>query len=121
VRTRILPVLALFAVASMVPVRAFHAGRKVLPPGQYEFVYNLSARWGINLRVVAPDGSRDVLVSVLTRLPGGIHTTPGDAHVVFDKVADTYFLSSIWLPNVDGFLVRVSMENVEHTIVDAPR
>jgi hypothetical protein len=107
------------------PLRAtipftFHAGDKVLPPGEYDFVYNTSARWGINLRVVAPDGSWNVLVEVLTRLPGAVHTTPKDAHVVFDKVANTYFLSSLWLPNIDGYLVRITMENVEHTIVDVP-
>jgi hypothetical protein len=107
------------------PLRAtipftFHAGDKILPPGDYDFVYNTSARWGINLRVVAPDGSANVLVEVLTRLPGAIHTTPKDAHVVFDKVANTYFLSSLWLPNIDGYLVRITMENVEHAIVDVP-
>jgi hypothetical protein len=107
------------------PLRAkipftFHAGDKILPSGEYDFVYNTSARWGINLRVVAPDGSANVLVEVLTRLPGGIHTTPQDAHVVFDKVASTYFLSSLWLPNIDGYLLRITMENVEHTIVDVP-
>ena len=107
------------------PLRAtipftFHVGDKVLPPGEYDFVYNTSARWGINLRVVAPDGSWNVLVEVLTRLPGAIHTTPKDAHVVFDKVASTYFFSSLWLPGMDGYLVRITMENVEHTIVDVP-
>jgi len=108
------------------PLRAkipftFHAGDKVLPPGEYDFVYNLSARWGINLRVVATDGSWNVLMTVLTKLPGKIHTTPNDAHIVFDTVANTHFLSSLWLPNADGYLVRITMENVEKTIVDVPR
>jgi hypothetical protein len=39
---------------------------------------------------------------------------------VFDKVASTYFFSSLWLPGMDGYLVRITMENVEHTIVDVP-
>ncbi len=132
IRLWLLAVLAVSALAQgprgmqAQPLRAaipfaFRAGDKILPPGQYDFVYNLSARWGINLRVVATDGSANVLVLALTRLPGAIHTTPKDAHIVFDKVADTYFLSSLWLPNAEGYLVRVTMENVEHTVVDVPR
>ena len=99
----------------------FHAGDKVLPAGEYDFIYNLTARWGINLRVVAPDGSWNVLVSVLTRLPKGIHTTPNDAHIGFDKVANTYFFSSLWPVDVDGYLVRITMEGCEHMLVDVPR
>jgi hypothetical protein len=107
------------------PLRAkipftFHCGEKILPAGEYDFIYNTSSRWGINMRVVAPDGSANVLVEVLTRLPGAIHTTPSDAHVGFHKVANTYFLASLWLPNIDGYLTRISMEGLEQVVVDVP-
>ncbi len=60
---------------------------KVLPAGEYEFVRDNSAPV---FRVT--DGAKNgTLAPILTRIAGAMHTTPQDAHLVFDVVGDTHF------------------------------
>jgi hypothetical protein len=75
---------------------AFTVGKKQLPAGEYKFI---SVNEG-NIRVMS--GKETALATVLTRLAAGIHTTPTDAHIVFDKEGDQYFLAEIWAPGIDG-------------------
>jgi hypothetical protein len=96
----------------------FNAGGKVLPAGQYEFSTDDPGKL-VTVRSV-PAGSSS-MVTVLTRLAAGIHTTAADAHIVFDKVGETYTLSEIWVPGVDGYLLNVVKSKHEHKIVDEPR
>jgi hypothetical protein len=96
----------------------FHAGSKVLPAGQYEFTSDDSRRT-VTLHG-APAGSSAVVL-VLTRLAAGIHTTPADSHIVFDKVGETYTLSEIWVAGMDGFLMNIVKTKHEHKIIDVPR
>ena len=57
-----------------------------------------------------------VSLDAITR-PGAVHPPRGTAHVVFDKSGDTYFLSEIWLPDQDGWLVYVTSGKHSHRIV----
>ncbi len=90
---------------------------KVFPAGQYDFTHYAGHDY-IEVRAVAKGPSVNVLV--LTRLAAGMHTTPKDAHAVFDKIGDTYFLSEFWIPDMDGFLLHITKEKHEHKIINAP-
>ncbi len=89
-----------------------------LPPGAYDFVRSKDEQ---SIRVVSESKGPSVNALVITRLGGGIHTTPQDAHVVFDKVGDTYFLSEIWIPGMDGYLLHATKEKHEHRSINIPR
>jgi hypothetical protein len=93
---------------------AFAAAGKTLPAGQYNFIPDNNDQ---AIKVEGPKGA-GVIVVVFTRLAGGMHTTPQDAHIVFDKVGEKYFLSEIWIPGVDGFLLYSTKEKHEHRILD---
>ncbi len=54
----------------------------------------------------------------MTRLSGEIHTTPQDAHLVFDKVGDTYLLSELWIPGEDGYLLQITKGAHEHIVLN---
>ena len=88
---------------------------KVFPAGRYDFTRNAGQDF-IEIRAVAKGPAANALV--LTRLAAGIHTTPKDAHAVFDKIGDTYTLSEFWIPNMDGFLLHIAKEKHEHKIID---
>jgi hypothetical protein len=90
---------------------------KVLPAGQYTLTRKVGDDF---FRVVGPDNA-GVLAPVITRLGGEIHTTPADAHIVFDKLGDTYYLSEIWIPGEDGFLLHTTKEAHTHRTVNVPR
>ncbi len=94
---------------------AFKVGDKQLPSGDYQFIPAVDNQ---SLRVVSQKDSAVALV--LSRLAAGIHTTPKDAHVVFDKVGDQYWLAEIWIPNIDGFDLHNMTEKHEHRIIDMP-
>jgi hypothetical protein len=92
----------------------FIAAGKTLPAGQYEF-----SRDTRTLVIhVQGEGADAALVPVLTLLAGAIHTTPEDAHIVFDKVGDTYILSELWLRGEDGFLLALTEGPHEHKVID---
>ena len=58
------------------------------------------------------------LVPILTQLAGAMHTTPQDAHVVFDVVDGTHYLSEIWMPGEDGYLVLATKGKHEHRLIN---
>ncbi len=94
---------------------AFTAGQKQLPAGEYSFTPTAN---GETVRVASNKDT--ALALVLTRMAAGIHTTPKDAHVVFDKMGDQYFLSEIWIPGVDGFDLHNTTQKHEHQIINVP-
>ena len=95
----------------------FLVGDKLLPAGQYEFI---PVSKETLFRVT--DGDKNTAtVQILTRLGGAIHTTPQDAHLVFDMVENTYCLSEIWFPGEDGYLVLATKEGHEHKVIDVQR
>jgi hypothetical protein len=95
---------------------AFSAGDKSLPSGQYDFVRSASDKV---ISVVNSQGNA-VAAQVVTRIAKEIHTTPKDAHVVFDKVGENYLLSEIWIPEIDGFEMASTKEKHEHRILNVP-
>ncbi len=97
---------------------AFTAKGKVLPAGQYTLTYDAPTD---TIRVVGSAKGAEVLMPVETRLAGAMHTTPADSHVVFDKVGDKYFLSELWIPGNDGFLLYMTKGKHEHAVVNVPR
>ena len=96
----------------------FTVGKSVLPAGQYDFVGESKPR--MMIRIVS-EGKNIAYVPVLTQLAAAIHTTPKDAHIVFDKVGDRYWLSEIWIPGHDGYMLLSTKEKHEHEVLDVQR
>ena len=103
------------AVKADIPFQ-FTAGGKAYPAGDYTFT-----REGASTFKIAGPGKVAGLAVFITRLAAGIHTTPADAHVVFDVTGDTHTLSEIWIPGEDGYMFNVTKEKHTHKIVDVPR
>jgi len=97
---------------------AFKVEGKTLAAGQYQFIPDANLA---TIRVVGPGTATGAIAQVMTRMAAGIHTTPNDAHIVFDKVGDVFTLSEIWVPGQDAFMLHVTKEKHEHRIVDVPK
>jgi len=98
---------------------SFMVEKQPLPAGQYEFTPIMER--GV-MRVVDVDKKGEaVFAPIITRLAAGMHTTPKDAHIVFDKVGDAYTLSEIWVPGEDGYLLHATKGKHEHHIVNVPK
>lgn len=95
----------------------FTVGGKALPAGEYDF----SAINNDQEFRVQGEGKDTALVNVITRLAAGMHTTPQDAHLVFDVVGDKYALSEVWIPGVDGFVLQITKGKHTHKIVNVQR
>ncbi len=95
----------------------FMVNNATLPAGEYNFIRSNDEQ---SFQIVSTNKGPSAAVLVLTRLGKEIHVTPEDAHVVFDKVGDTYFLSEVWLPRMDGFLLRATKEKHEHRSINIP-
>ena len=115
--------LAAVSAFGQAPLRAkipfqFTAGSKVLPAGEYEFRYDAASK---AMAVKGGANGPSATLLVRTRLAAAMHTTPADSHIVFDKVGDKHFLSEVWIPGVDGFLLHPMKGPHEHQVVDVPR
>lgn len=95
----------------------FSVEGKVLPAGEYGFVRDMSAQ----VFRVTSEGKDKALAPIVTRLNGEIHNTPQDAHLVFDKVGDTYSLSEIWIPGEDGYVLLITKGEHEHKVINVKR
>ena len=104
-------------VRAMIP-HEFTAVGKVLPAGQYSFIYNSGQRVVI---VKNANKGESVIVPVVTWLAKEMHTTPNDAHVVFDKIGNRYYLSELWIPELYGLDLLTTKEKHEHEVVNVPR
>ena len=93
---------------------AFSAGGKSLPAGQYDFLRDSNA----SVITVSGVKGANAMVPVITRMAAGIHTTPRDAHVVFDVVGDARTLSEVWVSNDDGYMLYVTKGQHKHQILD---
>ena len=91
----------------------FMAEGKSMPAGQYDLQLN-SDRTAFML-TASPKGS-GMFLTTITRLASS-DMGAGDARVVFDKVGDTYYLSEVWLPGEDGFLVYAAKGKHTHTLI----
>jgi len=95
----------------------FVASGKVLPAGDYAFRYDFASR----TVKVSGWSKGDIYLPSITSLAAGIHSTVRDAYIVFDKVGETYTLSEVWEPNMDGILLYATKEKHEHQVVHAKR
>jgi hypothetical protein len=95
----------------------FSVAGKELPAGKYSFSRDSAGGW---INIEGP-GKVALRVPVVTRLAAGIHTTPKDAHLVFDTVGGNHYLSEVWVPNQDGYLLRTTKNKHEHAVLDVPQ
>ena len=96
---------------------AFTAGDKQFPAGQYQ----ISRDPGVSfIRLASRDGKTTTQLPILTRIAAAMHTTPKDAHLVFDKIGQRHVLSELWIPGHDGFVLNSPKEEHEHEVVDTP-
>jgi hypothetical protein len=92
----------------------FTVASKVFPAGEYEFRPDNSA---LTFRVQG-EGKVGTMAPILTRLSGEMHTSPQDAHLVFDVVGNTYLLSEIWLSGQDGYLLLATKGPHTHKVIN---
>ena len=90
---------------------------KVLPAGQYQFTREPGKDI---IRVSGTAKGAAVIAPIVTRLSKAVHTLD-NTHLVFDKVGETHFLSELWIPGQDGYLLHSTKGHHEHMVVDVPR
>ncbi len=90
----------------------FTAGDTSLAAG----TYRVSQPGGMGmLKVEAVGGKESATVPVITRLSQEKHSKGAQkAALVFDKVGEQSFLSEVWMPGLDGFLVRGTTDEHKH-------
>jgi hypothetical protein len=115
--------IAGFGMAQTQTVRAqipfeFAAAGKVFPAGEYAFNYDPGRLF---VSVQGTEKGSAALVPIVTMLAGAMHTTPKDAHVVFDKIGNKRYLSELWISGMDGIDLLTTKEKHEHEIVNVPR
>jgi hypothetical protein len=98
-------------VIADVPVKFMAAG-KAHDPGKYELraTEDLMA-----VELVPPAGPAEPMLTI-TRLAGH-EESAAEGRLVFDKVGETYYLSELWIPGSDGFLLHATKgTHTHHTI-----
>ncbi len=90
---------------------AFTAGEKELPAGKYE-IQGTNLEGEIKLTNLKTQVS--IMVQVLTRI-----SSRDAAEVVFDKTADKSYLSEVYMPGMDGFLIQAAPARHTHVGVKA--
>ncbi len=95
----------------------FEVGGKTMPAGKYEV--DLEAP---DVLVFRPTTGKGPVIEapVLTRLAQPLTPIPRP-EVVFDKVNDSYFISEVWLPGQDGYLLGGIKEKHTHERVKTTR
>lgn len=86
---------------------------KTMPAGEYELQLNSDES---AFRLIAVPKDTGVFLGVITRLAAP-EPPSNDTHVTFDHVGTKYYLSEVWLPGEDGYLVYAAREKHTHTIV----
>lgn len=96
----------------------FYVGDTPFPSGSYSFSARNIGADGVMMR--RSDDQSTTTVSIVTRLARreGPAQAP-KSNLVFDKVGERRFLSEVWMPGRDGYLVRAKADNHEHVLVDA--
>ena len=67
---------------------------------------------------LTPAKGTGAVAAVITRLAA---SAPDDSRVVFDKVGNSTYLSEIWIPGEDGYLVHAEKEAHTHHVLKASR
>jgi hypothetical protein len=93
---------------------AFRLGTQVHQPGNYVVRVTNSE---MELTVTSAKGAANQ-AAVVTRLAEP-DSQMSEGRVVFDKVGDVYYLSEVWIPGSDGYLLHVTKEKHTHVKVKA--
>jgi hypothetical protein len=91
---------------------AFRVGAAVHPPGKYQ----LSVTSNEEILTVTPNKGAATVAPIVTRLAASEPPSSG-AKVIFDKAGDLYYLSEVWLPGVDGYLLLATKGKHTHVSV----
>jgi hypothetical protein len=94
----------------------FSVGDKTFPAGTYHFVQPTSKSLVLVMRHA--DGGHSAKVEILARISRA-DNRPSGGHVVFNVSGDEggRYLSEVWLPGQDGFLVQGTPEEHDHLTV----
>ncbi|MBP1635571.1 MAG: hypothetical protein H6Q10_2145 [Acidobacteria bacterium] len=92
----------------------FRVGKELCQPGKYVVRVN-EDQMGLT---ITPAKGAPFIELAMTRLAAPEVRMAG-VKVVFDKVGDVYYLSEVWLPGIDGFLLHSTKERHTHTTVTA--
>lgn len=87
---------------------------KMFMAGMVEFTRDDA---GAVFRVEGKD-KMGVLAPIITRLSKEMHAWANESYLVFDKVGENYFLSEIWVPGEDGYLMLATQGEHTHKIVE---
>jgi len=94
---------------------SFTVGTKVMPAGRYEIKVTEQSVLTLTPTV---KGS-GIAIPVITRLAA--QNADKDGRFVFDKVENNYYLSEVWFPDTDGYLLRDTKPVHTHNIVKAQK
>jgi len=97
---------------------AFVVGEQTFPAGSYRITARSGSAAGLTIH--ATEGKENSVIPVVTRLARIRDGENGPAaNLVFDKVGEQTFLSEVWMPGRDGYLVRGTTEEHQHAVVPA--
>jgi hypothetical protein len=130
----VVALLALSVLATSLPAHAQSSDAKVgttipfgfvvgdtsLPAGEYRIVHQTHQMPA--LRIQSADGKVNMGLNPVERLARQhMGDAPAAGSLVFDKVGDKHYLSEVWMPGEDGYLLPPTKEahlNEVHEIVD---
>lgn len=95
-------------LTSNIPFK-FTVGNKTLEPGKYQLRANDSEE---AIEIHGPGKNVDSMI-VMTRLSSAPRGG-SEGSLVFDKVGDQYFLSEMWVPGTDGYLLYAAKGKHTH-------
>jgi len=93
---------------------AFQAAGVLHPAG----VYRLSVDSEPDVIALTSAAGEQASIKVLGRMTGS-QTSPGPTAVAFEKVGETYYLSEMWIPNVEGYQTYTTKEKHSRRMVPA--
>ena len=93
---------------------AFQAAGALHPAG----VYRLSVDTEPDVVALTSAAGEQASIKVLGRMAGSL-SSPGPAAVAFEKVGETYYLSEMWIPNLEGYQTYITKEKHSRHMVHA--
>ncbi len=103
------------AISSKIPFD-FMVGDKTYPAGEYRFVHQPRAVPALQIQSI--DGKLHSGLTVVTRLARQHESDAPKASFVFDTVGEKHYLSEIWMPGQDGYLLRAATDDHKHDVVE---
>ena len=97
---------------------SFNVPGKVLPAGDYTVSSDSSNQKTLVIRGVPPNNESAMVASVTRLSQAGSSNAP---RLVFDRVGDQSYLSEVWFPDKDGYLLTATSERHTHAIVKASK